>query len=374
MISQDSSNSVLFILSSLRSGGSENKTISVANALADQGYKVHLAYLNAPDDLLPRIGSNVVLLRLGRTSRLDLKVVKQLRKYIKGKEITSVLCVNRYPMLYACLALSCLNNKVAMNVSINTTYFNDVYNRLQMLLYAPIMHRMKHIIFGSIVQKNHWVKTYYLSESKVHVIYNGVDAEKYNVYTLPDERDDIRHKYGIVKDEIVLGMIARFMPEKGHEYLLEAVSRLIKEGFKIKLMLVGDGIGRDHVEHQIRKKSLDGNVLMLGLLQDVRPALVAMDIFLLTSLSETFSNAALEAMAMEKPVILSNIGGASEMVQNTINGFLFKPGDVDDLVKTIKCLFDPNIRILMSRNARDRVCKDFSIKKMVVEYEKLIFS
>ena len=115
-------------------------------------------------------------------------------------------------------------------------------------------------------------------------------------------------------------------------------------------------------------------IIFLGNVADVRPVLLVMDIFVLTSQSETFSNAALEAMAMSKPVILSDVGGASEMVIEGLNGFLYPPGDLSGLVSSIITIIDNNCFDDMGKQSRRIIENNFTFDEMIKQYERVMFS
>jgi glycosyltransferase involved in cell wall biosynthesis len=89
---------------------------------------------------------------------------------------------------------------------------------------------------------------------------------------------------------------------------------------------------------------------------------------------ETFSLAALEAMASGKPLIMTNIGGAGEMVQNGINGYLYEPGDITQLVDIVKNMIDHDSFAAMGERSRQIVSESFTLQKMVQEYENVLLN
>jgi glycosyltransferase involved in cell wall biosynthesis len=115
-------------------------------------------------------------------------------------------------------------------------------------------------------------------------------------------------------------------------------------------------------------------VILCGTLDDVRPALELMDVFVLPSVAvETFSNAALEAMAMEKPVVLSDLGGAREMIVDGSSGYICRRGDLESLtVQLSRLACDKNERHRLGQNARKRVAEEFSLSGMVGSFEALL--
>jgi glycosyltransferase involved in cell wall biosynthesis len=135
---------------------------------------------------------------------------------------------------------------------------------------------------------------------------------------------------------------------------------------------VGDGPERAKLHGVVQANKLERHVVFLGPVKDVRLTLLAMDIFVLTSASETFSNAALEAMAMEKPVVLSTVGGATEMVFEGVNGYLYQSGNVTELVTILhRLIVDDETRQNMGRMARSVVAERFTLARMVDAYEDL---
>jgi glycosyltransferase involved in cell wall biosynthesis len=97
-----------------------------------------------------------------------------------------------------------------------------------------------------------------------------------------------------------------------------------------------------------------------------------MDCFVLSSDQETFSLAALEAMAAGKPVVMTEVGGAAEMLAEGVNGYLFAPGDVERLVQHVKNMIDGGSLEEMGKNSYRIVKERFTLRKMVGEYEALL--
>ena len=130
---------------------------------------------------------------------------------------------------------------------------------------------------------------------------------------------------------------------------------------------------RTAIETRAQALGVRGAVVMAGFQQDVRPLLCAADAVALCSTSvETFSLAALEAMALGRPVVLSDIGGAAEMVRPGCEGFLFPAGDTAALVERLAALQDEGLRRRMGAAARETVEARFSERAMVERYEGLL--
>jgi len=357
----------MFLLNSLTIGGSEKKTVNMANHLASVGHRIHLAWLCKPDTLIDAIDARVSTLYLDRRGKFDFSIPGNLRNYLNEYEISTVWCVNPYPALYAYAATWQLKNRPRIIASTNRTAFNFTYERLQMMLYAPVFRRFDTLVFGTKLQQDQWVRKFSLAGTDSRVIYNGIDTSFFNPAGTDESRHALRSRYDISPDTLCLGCVAQFRQEKAHPDLIHAFERIVAQGIDCHLLLVGDGPTRPDIQQLVATKELQGKVTLLGSQEDVRTALSAMDIFVLASI-ETFSNAALEAMAMEKAVILTRAGGAAEMVGEGENGITFEPGNIDELASAVEKLADPETRDRYAANARTRVCERFTFERMAQDY------
>ena len=185
---------------------------------------------------------------------------------------------------------------------------------------------------------------------------------------------NLRKQLGSAPEDFVIVSVGQLRAEKKQEDLISACAELVRAGYPVHLVLAGDGPRRATLLRHVEMTGMSGRVRLLGTLADVRPALGAADLFVLSSVAvETFSNAALEAMATGLPVVLSDIGGASEMVIEGYNGYLYPPGDVSALTKKIGFFLDNRgSGKKMGQQARAIVQEKFSLETMVNEYKKLL--
>ena len=364
--------SCLFLLDSLGIGGSERKTIAAANLLAERGYNIHLAFLNLKHDLGNTINPAIGTINLDCSSKVDMAAIKKLRHYIEKHSISVIWSVNLYPMFYA--YLSTRNNKaIRVFGSSNVSLFRNKYEKLKMFIYVPIIWHLDGFIFGSTHQMREWKKKYPLGDGMQTVVHNGVDIGRFSRQGMNIDRLEAKRSFGIPVDNIVFGMVAQFRVEKAHQDLIAAAKNLCDQGVKLSLLLVGDGNTMNQIKTLVHHQGMEGIVVFTGLLEDVRPALNAMDAFALTSRAvETFSNAALEAMSMQLPVVLSDLAGAREMVDEGCNGYLYPPGDIGQLTSCMNKFLDAKSRRQMANNARELVKNRFSSSSMVDSYERII--
>jgi glycosyltransferase involved in cell wall biosynthesis len=368
---------VLFLIDTLVVGGSEKKTVAVSSELARRGHPVHIAYLNPPAPLAEWVDSRVPLVCLGRRGKLSFAAIGRLAEYVRVHEIRLILCVNLYPMAYA-LAVQRMRprNALSFDVLINVTDFVSLKHHVQMLVYRCLLSRARTIVFGCQSQLVKWRRVYRLNGARCTYIYNGVDVDSYQKGAVSGNRDEWLRRWGLDPSAFIVGSIGRLRKEKNHQDLIRALMRLVAQGVHAQCLIAGDGPERNALRAMAAVLGVEERVVFAGDLTDVRPALLAMDVFVLTSIAvETFSNAALEAMAMARPVVLSDVGGAREMVSEGKNGHVYPKGDVERLALILKLIHDrPNLRQALGDVARVMVEERFSFSQMVDEYERLAFA
>lgn len=370
----DDARPCLFLLDNLGIGGSERKTILVANRLAERGRRVHLVFLNMSRDIGGTIHSDIPRVVLKRRGKLDLRAVGTIRNYVQRHGIETVWAVNLYPMLYAYLATRIPRWDIRLIGSSNVSLLRNRYELLKMYLYKPVMRRLDAFVFGSQRQMDIWVSGYSLGLPEMTVIYNGVLTDRFSPAAYGSDRIAARAVWGLSEEGIVLGNVAQFRVEKAQRDIVEAARLLREKGYPVQVLLVGDGSERPSVEALVRNHGMSDIVRFAGLLDDVRPALLAIDVFVLSSIAvETFSNAALEAMSMGCPAVLSDIGGAREMVTDGFNGYVYQPGNPGALACQLQKMMGAAELIRLGTNARQRVLDRFSADAMADRYEVLIW-
>lgn len=370
---------VLFLLNSLTMGGSERKTVRLVNALHKRGWDVRLAYLDAdrrtPPALREEVAAGVSLLCLGRRGRYSPAALWRLCQYLRRERPSSLFCVNLHPLVYAVPALWCSRraNRPRLLALVNTTGVRSRREARFMRLYRRLLCLPDRLVFGCRHQMLKWLTSYGLPRDKAMWIYNGTDLSKF----LPDpERPRHAAVGGLaepVGQTLRLCCVAQLRPEKNQGELISAVRALVAEGTPVRLRLVGDGPEYPRLQRLVRDLGLDPHVEFVGQRGDVRPDLAWADVFVLTSRVETFSNAALEAMAMARPVVLSRVGGAEEMVTAGQDGFTYRAGAVDELVEVLRRLAAGRAELArLGENARATVERRFSFQRMVGDFEDLL--
>lgn len=363
---------LIIIISSMSFGGAEIQTLELANGLLDRGFDIDIIVLDNMNYSVGRADSRIRFHFMDKKSYIDISAIKKIKKLLNDINPESIFLVDLYPTMYFNLAMFPNTPKKNTVTVIHSTLPRDKKERLQRKIQLPFLKRISNIVFVSSNQMKYWLKTYNLDKNKSLFIHNGIDIEKFSSYLSEGEKPISRAKLGIENDEIVIGNCSRFRVEKRHKDIIEAIKILKQKGLKIKLLMVGDGEMRESLEEQIKNYELENEVIITGYIEDVRPYVALMDIFVLSSDSvETLSIAAIESLAMKKATILSDIGGASEIVIDGVNGYRYKPQDYKELAKRLESMIEGRKYKEMGEAGYLHALMYFQRGKMVSEYEKI---
>jgi glycosyltransferase involved in cell wall biosynthesis len=172
----------------------------------------------------------------------------------------------------------------------------------------------------------------------------------------------------------LVGMVANLRRDKGYEFFVRAARSVAHRLPQAHFVAVGEGSARDLEQLQalVRELGLSGRFSFLGFRPDIPEILSELDVFVLSSTSEGFSLATVEAMAAGRPVVVTRSGGPEEIVEDGRSGFLVPPADSEGLAsKVCEVLAHPLLAEELGRNARRRAEERFSLRRMLAEYENL---
>lgn len=211
------------------------------------------------------------------------------------------------------------------------------------------------------------IEDFRVEEKRVSLIHNGIDAKKFLKDFSEKEKDDLKDRFGIRRDHSVIGTIARFTPDKGHDVLLYALYKILQEKPNVQLLLVGDGKERAKIVDIAQRLGLSEKVIFVKPQINTAAVLAVMDIFMFTPRRrEGLGIVLLEAMASGKAVIATKVGGIPNVVKDGVNGFLVEPSRPELLVDPVlRLLRDKELYKKMSQAGREIVVQKFSIDGMV---------
>jgi len=229
------------------------------------------------------------------------------------------------------------------------------------------------IITPSEEMRHDYAKTFGVNEKKISVIYNGVDTE---LFSPLKSGISLRKEFGFVKDDIVIGCVARLDPVKNFPGLIGAFNKARKKGVAAKLLLIGDGQMMSELRTLVADLGLVNDVVFAGRRTDVPQCLQTMDFYVQASFYEGFSMTILEAMSCSLPVIAYDVGGTQEMVKNGANGVLVPQEDKHTLLAEAMLNIAQNARkrLEMGKNARKTIEEHFSLSEMNRKYDQLFLT
>lgn len=210
----------------------------------------------------------------------------------------------------------------------------------------------------------------HLSKKRSVIIYNGVDTSVFN----HTRNDTIRMQLGLGESDILVGAVGNIRPAKSYEMLLLAAAALAQVSSRYKVLIAGQGNGElyQRLLAQRRELGLENTVFFLGFQGDIPKLLNNFDIFVLSSSTEGFSIATIEAMACELPVIATRCGGPEEIIRHEEDGVLIDVGDNKQLAAAIQRVCeDQPFRRKLAKQARATVLSRFSTGKMLRSYQHI---
>ncbi|MBU2102934.1 MAG: glycosyltransferase, partial [Candidatus Omnitrophica bacterium] len=353
---------ILYIIWSLGLGGAERVVINLAKGLDKNKYNVTVCCLNDKGQFayeLEKEGIEVVA--LNKKGAFDISIVPRLSSLIRRYNIDIVHTHLWGANFWGRIAAKLANVKVIIATEHNMdTWKNGGY----FILDRWVSSFTDKVIVVSESVKDFYYKKIGLTDEKSRMIHNGIESEK---YALAKKGTDFKTN----GNEIVIGIVGRLVPQKGHKYFLLAMKELVSK-HRIKGLIVGSGPMGEELKQYSKDLGLNGNVVFTGLRQDIPEVLKSLDILVLPSLREGLPIVALEAMASGVPVVATNVGGTPEVVIDNETGILIEPENERDIVNAIGRLIED--KVAMERlicNARRHIQKNFTIEKMVLQHESL---
>lgn len=361
---------VIFVIQGLGKGGAEKFLISLVNSVSTQGVEPVVISLSDNNTSIEDIAPAIKLHILTRKYKYDLSIASKIKEIVLAEQAQKVFCIGAFAFFLAKLMLLRYQN-IRFFLSLHTTVPFTLKHHFLDVLYLRFISKSDKVIFICQNQKEYYKKAYLFNPSQSEVIYNGIDLGFAEL--LPNEeqqamRAEVRHALDISNNAKVIVKVANIHPVKGHYYAVEALT-ILHNYFNTKahLVLVGASDSENYrtlIQH-IHDKQLEDYVHVAGAKADVRPYLICADIFTLTSYSETFSIAALEAMSFGIPCSLTNTGGAAEMLEDPQCGTLSTARNAHSIAQSwYDLLTADHDSAYIKRYAKTK----FSFDKMVAAY------
>jgi glycosyltransferase involved in cell wall biosynthesis len=352
-------------------GGGEFYVCELANELQKRGHDVRVSC--KPDNLLLEKcrQSNIKTIPLDFPPKGQLlKFVSLLRRMTKENDIQIIHTNTNYDRTAGAFAA-----RLAGAVHITNVHsFQSIQHNLTHWLRNK--KATDHFLVDGECVKDLLTAQDSIPAGKISVVHLGVNPETMK----RDERhrSAIRNEFHFTKDHIVIGNVARLVPFKGQEYLLNALALVAKQHPNIRLLLVGDGVLRQDFKYLVQSLQIEPYVAFAGFRDDLPAVYSAFDMYVHPSIEgggETFPFAVLQALAQELPVIVTRVGDVPAMVDEGGNGYIVAERNPEIIAERINSLVnDPILLKQMAQRSRERLLKYFTTRNMVDVVESLYTS
>jgi len=360
---------ILQVVPALISGGVERGTLEIAKKVVESGNNSIVVSAGGPlVDSLVKHGSTHITMNVASKNPITILLnAKRIADVIRSHDVNIVHARSRAP------AWSCYIAAKLTSACLITT-FHGIYNFNNYLkkLYNSVMTEGHRVIAVSNFVKQHIINNYKIDKKKITVIHRGVNHDDFSKKHLSDDLiADLKKKYKIPQDAPVLLLPSRMTRWKGHLVLVDALAKIKHLNFYC--IMAGDLAKHPSyvisIRDKIRKYKMQDRVQLFGNEPNVVGLYGISDIVISTSIEpEAFGRTIIEAQSMEKIVIATNIGGASETIKDGVSGFHVSPNNSDELAQKIEhalsILGSPDARKITT-TARKDVRTKFSLNLML---------
>lgn len=357
-----------------RIGGAERLIVDVVRAAKNEGHcDPQVAVLTDAGDLRHEFsGSGVPVRSLG--------IERALQAPLAIARLTRLIARERFDVVHTHLihasAIGLLAGKLArVPVAVMTRHY-ERYVWLYGDAVERVLHRSAHRLADRIFAVSEAARAVLVDvegipSQRISVVPNGVDFERVRrMSRQPSERPRSPSTH------FTIATVGSLHPRKGHAYLIEAVARL-HDRAKVALVIVGDGYLSQELHRLARDLGLGAQVFFVGYDASPYAALAACDLYVQPSVEEGFGIAVVEAMALERPVVATRVGGLPEIVEHDVSGLLVKAADPDQLAAAVqRCIDDPSLRARLAsagrRSAEERFGAAAVSARYAAEYRDLL--
>lgn len=316
-----------FVLPDFRGGGAERVFISLLNFFSKQGYEVFLIVSSSNGPLLHMVEKNV---RIIITGKCGIKSVFSINKVVRQYRIN--ILIGTLNMAYVVAMCNIFLPKYCKVISrLGNTISEDLKNHSVIKRYVHRLYQYSLIFSDKIIVQSRYMKEdleqilpYRKIVDNNILIYNPVDIEKITILSKEETNNEFTYN-----DIVCIGRLER---QKDHETTFLAFEKYLKRYPHVKLHILGQGSREDELRELVMSKGLGSNIIFHGHISNPYSYMSRARFLVMSSLYEGFSNVILESVCLSTPAIVTDCpGGNSEIIENGLNGYLFKVGDYNDM-------------------------------------------
>ncbi len=363
------------LITELGVAGAERCVYELSSRLDPKRFCVHVAALRggAFADRLTSAGIGVTVLDV--RGKLDVVALARLANLLRREKFDLL----HTHLFHADLAGRIAARMVGVANLVHTVHVAEARFRPWQYAWSRMTANWcDRIVCVSQAVRDHHARKSHLPLWRYEVIYNGIDADAYSPN--PQRREELRRRWGVGGDEILVAFVGRLNFQKNLPMLLKAIGSLVRNRNDIHLVVAGDGPESPKLQTFLRENASSPRrackpgcrVICLGQTDDVAGVLAATDIFAMPSRWEGFGLAAAEAMAAGLPVIATKVPGLTELIEDGAGGLLIDSEDTDALTAAINKLADDrDERVRLGSTGQKRIKERFSIEANITAHERL---
>jgi glycosyltransferase involved in cell wall biosynthesis len=363
---------ITHVVESLGRGGLERMVLELVKAQQRSGHRCQVVCLFETGMLARELAEFDVPVRsCDKQHGLDMRALRKAHALIRAHASEVMHTHNTVAHYYAVLAGLGLGVRHVVNTRHGMDNGKGGRHGRREWLYRQALRRTDAVVSVCDAARRDLVQRGIVPPTKARVVPNGIRLEAYQPASA-DGRAWLRHHLALPPQTRLVGNVGRLNWAKDHANLIRAFRRVHASLPDTALVLVGDGNLRDELQQCVLAEGVDGAVHFLGDRDDVPALLQGLDLFVLSSRSEGYSVALLEACAAALPIVATDVGGNGEIVRNDLNGRLVPAGDPQVLADAIiAVLDDPRHAAAFGQAAQAWVRQHATLETMAAHYEAI---
>lgn len=376
MVISEKSIKIAFLIRNLGSGGAERQLVLIANELSRRHNIVIITFYSYNNFYAGHLNKNIEFITLDKKGRWDFfAFFVRFYRVMKLHKPTLL-----YTFMHTAEFLGYLYHffdkdmRIVWGIRSSNMDINNygMLYRILRKIECSISNTADKIISNSFAGKNHAIKDGFVNKN-IHVVHNGIETERFKFSSV--FRSEIRKRFGVHENALVIGIVARHDPMKGIGYFIEAANIFLSLYPNIYFFIIGSGpeIYTSELKKKGEEYQIADRIHWINASANIEQYYSAMDIFTSSSIyGEGFSNTIGEAMSCNLPCVVTNVGDSSIIVGDS--GIVVEPYNSQAIVegwkKLQKIISKKNFEI--DSEQRIRICNNYSIEKMVSNTEQIL--
>jgi len=362
---------VLFLISGGDSGGAKTHLFALLDSLKHKCEVRMVCFMEGVfyQEILER---DVETVLLKQKNRFDMSVVSEIERMVKEEGFDIVHCHGAR----ANFIISKIKKRLSVPVitTVHSDYlldFDGIYKKViftGLNMYA--LRNMDHYIAVSTSFKRMLVKRNF-APNDIYTVYNGMNFDEAISY---DEKEDFFKRINYTPDEgeVRVGIIGRHDYVKGHDIFMKGAALVARKYKNVKFFIAGTGDGEAALREMAKKEGIADRVVFCGFIKDIYSFINILDINTITSRSESFPYVMLEGARLKKPMVASDVGGISDLVEDNKTGLLFEAEDYEGFAEKLSLLIEnSDLRKQMGEALYDRATSVFSSENLALEHIRI---